>query len=60
LLSIIETFKEATDYRSVLDSLSDLISYMNKNTNGLGETCFKTLYGVSGDKDLITILTNYN
>ena len=60
LLSIIETFKEATDYRSVLDNLSDLISYMNKNTNGLGETCFKTLYGVSGDKDLITILTNYN
>ena len=60
LLSIIETFNEATDYRSVLDDLSSSISYMNKNTSGLGETCFKSLYGASDGKDLATILTDYN
>lgn len=60
LLSIIETFNEATDYRSVLDDLSSSISYMNKNTSGLGETCFKSLYGAFDGKDLATILTDYN
>ncbi len=60
LLSIIETFNEATDYRNVLDDLSDLISYMNKNTSGLGETCFKSLYGASDAKDLATMLADYN
>jgi hypothetical protein len=33
---------------------------MNKNTSGLGETCFKSLYGASDSKDLTTILTDYN